>query len=146
MFWINIKDIFLSYCKYQEIEKAKGINRNFVDNIRDKKYSDVLFNKNLIRHKMKRIQSKLYRIRTYDVWETSLSCWYNKRYILDDGINSLAYFHKDVRSLQNQQNQVKTIKLIKSSKVNKINRTFMLMKKFFGLHSLYSVVYILREQ
>ena len=27
-----------------------------------------------------------------------LSCFDDKRYILNDGINSLAYFHKDVRS------------------------------------------------
>ena len=32
-----------------------------------KKYLDVLFNKNSIRHKMKRIQSKLHKIGTYDV-------------------------------------------------------------------------------
>ena len=56
------------------------------------------FNKNLIRHKMKRIQSKLHRIRTYDVCKISLSCFDDKMYILDDGIRSLAYFHKDVRS------------------------------------------------
>ena len=51
-----------------------------------------------MRHKMKRIQSKLHRIGTYDVCKTSLSCFDGKRYILDDGINSLAYFLKDVKS------------------------------------------------
>ena len=58
----------------------------------------LFFNKNLIRHKMKRIQSKLHRIRTYDVCKISLSCFDDKTYVLDDGIRSLAYFHKDVRS------------------------------------------------
>ena len=58
----------------------------------------VFFNKNLIRHKMKRIQSKLHRIRSYDVCKISLSCFDDKTYVLDDGIRSLAYFHKDVRS------------------------------------------------
>ena len=66
--------------------------------MRHKEYVDVFFNKNLIRHKMKRIQSKLHRIRTYDVCKISLSCFDDKMYILDDGIRSLAYFHKDVRS------------------------------------------------
>ena len=47
---------------------------------------------------MKRIQSKLYRIGTYELCKISLSCFNDKRYILNDGINSLAYFHKDVRS------------------------------------------------
>ena len=29
-----------------------------------------------------------------------LSCFVDKRYILDDGINTLAYFHKDTISQQ----------------------------------------------
>ena len=62
-----------------------------------KTYFDVLFNKKIIRDKMKRIQSKLHKIGTYEVCKISLSCFDYKRYILDDGINSLAYFHKDVR-------------------------------------------------
>ena len=51
----------------------------------------------MIRHKMKRIQSKLDKIGTY-VCKISLSCFNDKRYMLDDGINSSAYFHKDIRS------------------------------------------------
>ena len=49
---------------------------------------------------MKRIESKLLRIRTYNVFKISLSCFVDKRSTLDDGINSLAYFHKDIRSQQ----------------------------------------------
>ena len=48
-----------------------------------------------MRLKMKRIQSKLYKVGTYDVFKISLFCFDDKRYILDDGINNLAYFHKD---------------------------------------------------
>ena len=47
---------------------------------------------------MKKIQSKLYRIGTYDLCKISLPYFYDKKYILDDAISSLAYFHKDVRS------------------------------------------------
>ena len=50
----------------------------------------------MIRHKMERIQSKLHRIGTYDVCKIYLSCFDDKIYILDNGINSLAYFHKDI--------------------------------------------------
>ena len=46
---------------------------------------------------MKRTQSNLYKVGTYDVCQISLSCFDDKRYILDDGINSLAYFNKDIR-------------------------------------------------
>ena len=51
----------------------------------------------MIRHNMKRIQSKLHKIGTYDVCKISLSCFDDKRYVLDDGVNSLAYFHKDIK-------------------------------------------------
>ena len=63
-----------------------------------KEYVDILFNKNLIRHKMKKFQGKLHKIGTYDVCKTSLPCFDDKRYILDDGINSITYFRKDLRS------------------------------------------------
>ena len=46
---------------------------------------------------MKRSQSKLPRIGTCDVCKISSSCFDDKRYILDNGINSLDYFHKDIR-------------------------------------------------
>ena len=51
-----------------------------------------------MRYNMERIQSKLHRTGTYDVCKISLSCFDDKRYILDDGINSLVYFHKATRS------------------------------------------------
>ena len=51
----------------------------------------------MMRHKTKRIQGKLRRTGTYSVCKISLSCFDDKRYILDDGIDSLAYFHKDIR-------------------------------------------------
>ena len=55
-----------------------------------------MFNKKVLRHKMKRIQSNLHSVGTYDLNEISLSCFDDKRYILDDGINTLAYFHKGI--------------------------------------------------
>ena len=79
----------------EEIKNTKGVYNNVVKNLRHKEYVDALFKRNLIRHKMIWIQSKLHKIRTYDVCKTSLSCFDNKRYILDDDISSLAYFHKN---------------------------------------------------
>ena len=48
-------------------------------------------------HIIKRIQSKLHEIGTYDVCKVFLSCSDDKIDILGDGINSLAYFHNDIR-------------------------------------------------
>ena len=60
-----------------------------------KKFKDVLFNEKIIRHQMKRIQSKKHKLGTYGIDKISLSCFDDKRYVLDDGIYTLAYFHKD---------------------------------------------------
>ena len=58
-----------------------------------------MVNKKVVRHNMKIIQSKLHEIGTYDVFKISLSCFDDKRYVLDNGINALAYFHKDIKNL-----------------------------------------------
>ena len=44
---------------------------------------------------MKRIQAKKHKIGTYKINKISLSCFDDKRFILDDGIHTFAYFHKD---------------------------------------------------
>ena len=80
----------------KEINKAKGVNKK----LRHVEYLDVLFNKKVVRHKMKRIRSVLHKIGTYDINKISLSCLDDKRHVLDDGINTLAYFHKDIDIIQ----------------------------------------------
>ena len=59
------------------------------------KFKDVLFNEKIIRHKMKRIQSKKHKLGTYEIDKISLSCFDDKRYMLDNGIYRLDYCHKD---------------------------------------------------
>ena len=75
-----------------EVNKAKGVNLV----LRHKECFDVLFGKKVVRHKMKRIQSKLHSVGTYELNKISLSCFDDKRFVLDDGINTLAYAHKDI--------------------------------------------------
>ena len=74
-----------------EYNTAKGVNvaTEF------EKFKVVLFNEQIIRHKMKRIQSKKHKLGTYEIDRISLSCFEDKRYVLDDGIRTLTYFHKD---------------------------------------------------
>ena len=48
----------------------------------------VLFNKKIIRHKMKKIQIKNHKLGTQEINEISLSCFDDKRYMLDDGIHA----------------------------------------------------------
>ena len=58
-------------------------------------FKDVLFIKKNIRHKMKRIQDKKHKIGTYEIDKLSLSCFDDKILVLDDGIYTVAYFHKN---------------------------------------------------
>ena len=60
-------------------------------------FKDTLFNKKINRHKMKRIQSKKHKIGTYEMNKISLSCFDGKRFVLDDGIHTLACFHKELQ-------------------------------------------------
>ena len=46
----------------KEIKNAKGVKKNVVQNINHKEYIDVLFNKIMIRHNMKRIQNKCWNL------------------------------------------------------------------------------------
>ena len=54
--------------------------------------------KKIMRHKMNRIQSKKHKLRTYEISKISLSCLNDKRYVQDDSINTLAYFHIEIYS------------------------------------------------
>ena len=75
----------------KECNTAKGVS--IVTEFNKFKY--VLFNKKILRHTMRRIQSKNHKLGTYEVDKISLSCFDNKRYKLDDEIHMLDYFHKD---------------------------------------------------
>ena len=44
---------------------------------------------------MKRTQAKKHTLETYEIDKISLSCFDDKRFVLDDGVHTLAYFHKD---------------------------------------------------
>ena len=77
----------------KEFNTAKRINTATEFN----GFKDTLLDKIVIRHKMKRIQGKEHKIRTYEINKASLSCFDDKRFVLDDAIHTLAYFHKDLK-------------------------------------------------
>ena len=64
--------------------------------LKHEEYVDVLFNKKDLRHKMKIILSEKYNIGSYLLNKVSLSCYDDKRFILNDGMNSLAYGHEGI--------------------------------------------------
>ena len=58
-------------------------------------FNATLFNKKVLRHKMRRIQGKKHKIRTYKINKISFSCFDDKIFVIDDGIHTLAYYHED---------------------------------------------------
>ena len=78
----------------KESNTAKGVNIATEFN----EFKDTLFNKKIMRHKMRRIQSKKHKLGTYEINKISLSCFDDKRYVQDDSINTFAYFDKDINS------------------------------------------------
>ena len=40
---------------------------------------------------------------TYEINKISLSVFDDKRFVLDDGIHTLAYFHKDLKKVDSQR-------------------------------------------
>ena len=83
---INTEDVYKQCFKDRELFDFSGYPI-------DSKYYVKQIKKN-------RIQSKLHEIGTYYVFKISLSFFDDKRYVLDDGINTPVYFHKDIKKLR----------------------------------------------
>ena len=77
----------------KESNTAKGVNTATEFN----EFRDTLSNKKVLRHKMNRIPGKKRKIGTYEINKISLLCFDDKRFVLDDGIHTLAYFHKGLK-------------------------------------------------
>ena len=61
---------------------------------------------------MKRIQAKQHKIGTYEIDKISLSCFDDKRFVLDDEIHTLAYFHKNSVTSCNKLEKIVIMKKI----------------------------------
>ena len=76
---------------------AKGIKKNVIKkHIKHKNYKDVLLNQKQLFHTMKTIGSQNHQLGSYEINKVSLSCFDDKRYLLQDGIKSYAYGHKNI--------------------------------------------------
>ena len=72
----------------KESNTAKGVNIATEFN----EFKDTLFKKEITR-------KKKHKMGTYKINKISLSCFDDKRIVLDDGIHTLAYFHKRVKRI-----------------------------------------------
>ena len=94
--FVGLRSKMYSYIKdnYKGEKTAKGIKKNIIKNkIKHTNYKKVLFKNKQIHHTMKTIRSSKHLIGSYEINKVSLSCFDDKRYILTDGKQSLAYGH-----------------------------------------------------
>ena len=92
----GLRSKMYSYTKENNKEEkaCKGIKRNIVKNdVTHENYKETLFNSQQMHHTMNTIRSDKHQICSYEINKVSLSCFDDKRYILDDGIQSYAYGH-----------------------------------------------------
>ena len=57
----------------------------------------------MIKHKMRRIQGKKQKMGSCKMNKISLSIFDGKRFVLDDGIHTLASFHKDLKNHRKEE-------------------------------------------
>ena len=81
----------------KEANTAKGVNvaAEF------KELKDTLFNKKIMRHKMRRFQAKKHNVGTYEIEKISLSVFDDRQSVSNNGVDTLAYFHKDLIYVNN---------------------------------------------
>ena len=76
------------------VRTCKGISKSVNKVVlRHEMYKECLINVELRTDKVSRIGSELHQIYTYNFSKPSLSPFDDKRYVLDDKINTLAYGH-----------------------------------------------------
>ena len=72
----------------KESNTAKGVNIATDFN----EFKDTLFNKKIIRHKMRRIQCKRHKMGTCEINKISLSCFDDKKFVLNNVIHNSCLF------------------------------------------------------
>ena len=99
--FVGLRSKMYSYIKdNKKVGKtAKGIKKNIIkNNIKHEDYKNVLINNKQIHHTMKTIRSSKHQLGSYEINKVSLSCFDDKRYIANDGINSFAYGHYAIQN------------------------------------------------
>ena len=85
-------------CKESNTVKEVSIATEFNE------FKDTLFNQKIMRHRMRRVQPKKQSWKLWN-WEILLSCVDDKRSISNNGVDTLAYFHKDLRKMKKSSHE-----------------------------------------
>ena len=92
--FVGLKSNMYSILDESNNEKSTSKGHNRFTEFQE--FFDTLFKKKILRHTMRGIRSKNHNLETYKTNKRSLSCFDDKRYILKNGINTLAYGHRDI--------------------------------------------------
>ena len=99
--FIGLRSKMYSYIKDNTKggKTAKGIKKNIIkNNIKHQDYKETLLGNKQMHHTMKTIRSQNHELGSYEIIKVSLSCFDDKRYILEDGITSYAYGHYAIKN------------------------------------------------
>ena len=94
--FVGLRSKMYSYMKDNQKggKTAKGIKKNTIKkDITHENYRQTIFEQKQMQHRMKTIRSQNHQLGSYEINKVSLSCFDDKRYILENGINSYAYGH-----------------------------------------------------
>jgi len=76
---------------------AKGIKKSYIKkHVRHQQFLDVLQTKQITQSQFRTFRSKNHTVLTVEINKTCLNAFDDKRYILDDGIATLAYEHYQI--------------------------------------------------
>ena len=77
---------------------AKGVKKYVIRNkLTHENFKDVISSRGRMRHNMNTIRSTKHTIGTYETRKVTLSCFDDKRYLLEDGVTSYAYGNKNIQ-------------------------------------------------
>ena len=98
------------YSILDESNNEKSTNKGHNAFIEFQEFHDTLFKKKILRHTMREIKPKNHHLGTYETNKRSLSCFDDKRYVLKNGINTLAhglktYYYNSLDSITNEINK-----------------------------------------
>jgi len=84
----------------KSFRKAKGIPKSYVKkHVRHEQYLHVLNSRSVTKCKFRAFRSMNHVVTTREMTKICLSCIDDKRYLLADGIRSLAYGHRDIATM-----------------------------------------------
>ena len=91
---VRSKMYSISKADRNSIRKAKGVKKNVIENeITHEHYKEALFGRKQFLHKMKILQSEGHEMYGMCMNKISISPFDTKRWIANDGVNTLAYGH-----------------------------------------------------